>query len=216
MSATTRKLTVFALSLVVLRAVRQELGRGRAPARRSSAPLEAPLEPAREPAVRQVGAGALDEARGRDPQRLAAGAATSEAGDRSGRGFLLVLLGVGLALLVAFAGDLVVRGPERVPTRAPWTIVGADAGRGRAAIVRHGCGACHVIPGIRTARGRVGPQLVDFANQMYVAGVLANVPENLVRWLQDPRGVDPLTAMPDLGVTEQEARDMAAYLYEHP
>lgn len=203
MSAAARKLTVFALSLVVLRALRQDLGRERARARTRPAPP--PRPPRRAPRAAPRAAVAVADLPAARP-----------AGDRSGAGFFVALLVLGAALLAVVAGDLLVRGPRRVPTRAAWSVAGGDPDRGRAAIERHGCGSCHVIPGIREARGRVGPQLVDFASQMYVAGVLANVPENLVRWLQDPRAVDPLTAMPDLGVTEEEARDMAAYLYSTP
>jgi cytochrome c2 len=42
--------------------------------------------------------------------------------------------------------------------------------------------------------------------------VLPNSPENMARWLREPQRYAPLTAMPDLGVTERDARDMAAYL----
>ena len=52
-----------------------------------------------------------------------------------------------------------------------------------------------------------------FARRAYIAGQLPNDPENLVRWIQDPQGVEPGTAMPNLGVTAAVARDMAAYLY---
>ena len=51
------------------------------------------------------------------------------------------------------------------------------------------------------------------AGRTYVGGVLTNTPDNMIRWLQNPKQVDPLTAMPDLGVTEQDARDIAGYLY---
>jgi cytochrome c1 len=43
--------------------------------------------------------------------------------------------------------------------------------------------------------------------------MLPNTPENLVRWLRDPQKLNPRTAMPDLGVTERDAQDIAAYLY---
>jgi hypothetical protein len=43
--------------------------------------------------------------------------------------------------------------------------------------------------------------------------MLPNVPEDLVRWLQYRQQLDPLSAMPDLGMTEKDARDTAAYLY---
>ena len=96
----------------------------------------------------------------------------------------------------------------------PHNIVpGGDAARGRVAAGRYGCGSCHVIPGIPGARGRVGPPLTHFGDRSYVAGALPNEPASLVRWIRDPQDVEPGTAMPDLGVTEQDARDIAAYLY---
>jgi len=90
---------------------------------------------------------------------------------------------------------------------------GGDAERGRAAIRRHGCGSCHTIAGVPGARSLVGPPLAGMAERAYVAGVVENTPLNLQRWIRDPQGVDPRTAMPNLGVTETEARDIAAYLY---
>lgn len=92
-------------------------------------------------------------------------------------------------------------------------IYGGDPDRGARAMIGHGCGACHTIPGVTGARGSVGPHLEGFADRAYVAGVLPNEPGGLVRWLVDPVAHSPMTAMPDLGVTEAEARDMAAYLY---
>ncbi|MGH2353832.1 MAG: c-type cytochrome [Chloroflexota bacterium] len=77
----------------------------------------------------------------------------------------------------------------------------------------YGCGACHVIPGVPGARGAVGPPLTSFAGRTVIAGRLPNTPENLIRWIMNPQAVDPLTAMPDVGVTEADARDIAAYLY---
>jgi cytochrome c1 len=88
---------------------------------------------------------------------------------------------------------------------------GAPA-RGRAVIVRKGCGACHTIPGIRSASGLVGPPLTGFGRRTYIAGELPNNEANLVRWLQAPQSVEPKTAMPNLGLTPAEASDAAAYL----
>jgi cytochrome c len=90
---------------------------------------------------------------------------------------------------------------------------GGDADRGELAILDHGCGACHVIPGVRAARGDVGPPLAGFGRRSLIAGVVPNDPAHLVHWLRDPRAFEPHTAMPDLGLTEREARDVAAYLY---
>ncbi len=92
-------------------------------------------------------------------------------------------------------------------------VVGGDAERGRVAMVESGCGACHRIPGVRNARAMVGPPLDDYAQRGYVAGLLPNRPANLVAWLRDPPAINPGTAMPDLGLSEAVARDMAAYLY---
>lgn len=89
----------------------------------------------------------------------------------------------------------------------------ADPDRGRALIQATGCGACHTIPGIAGAEGSVGPNLTDFADRAYVAGVLPNRPGDLTRWLINPPAHAPETAMPDVGLNEEEARHVAAYLY---
>jgi cytochrome c len=93
------------------------------------------------------------------------------------------------------------------------SLTGGDPDLGRAAIERYGCGSCHTIPGVRGADANVGPSLQKLAGRTYVAGVLPNTPANLTRWIQDPPAVDDKTAMPNLGITEHEARDIAAYLY---
>ncbi|HET9621541.1 MAG TPA: c-type cytochrome [Kofleriaceae bacterium] len=90
---------------------------------------------------------------------------------------------------------------------------GGDRARGLATIERVGCGACHDIPGVRGLHGRLAPSLADFAHRAVIAGALPNDPANLTRWLLDPPRFSPRTAMPALGLTEQEARDVAAYLY---
>ena len=91
---------------------------------------------------------------------------------------------------------------------------GPDPERGRRAMQLYACPSCHIIPGIvGPANIRVGPSLERAGARRYVAGVLPNTPENLARWIADPQEVDPLSAMPDLGVPPDLARDMAAYLY---
>ena len=92
-------------------------------------------------------------------------------------------------------------------------VAGGDAERGKASIERYGCVACHAIPGIAGHGSNVGPPLTKMAKRAYIGGVLPNSPDELVRWLRNPPEVDPRTAMPNLGVSEREARDMAAYLY---
>jgi len=88
-----------------------------------------------------------------------------------------------------------------------------NAVHGKQLIEAYGCGACHLIPGVHAARGMVGPPLEYFAERTMVAGELPNTPENLTLWIEHPRHVEPGTAMPELGVTQDEANDIAAYLY---
>jgi mono/diheme cytochrome c family protein len=83
---------------------------------------------------------------------------------------------------------------------------------GRQATSRYLCATCHTIPGFVSAQHHVGPPLEGMGTRSFIAGVVPNTPENMVRFLQDPKAIDPLSAMPPLGVTEQDARDIAAYL----
>ena len=90
-----------------------------------------------------------------------------------------------------------------------------DEQAGTANIGAYGCGACHAIPGIDGANGTVGPSLADFASHRYIAGRLPNSVDNAVRWIMHPHQIDPQTVMPDLGLSETQARDVVAYLYVH-
>ncbi len=113
----------------------------------------------------------------------------------------------GAAVVISLAGE----GSEPAVDVAD----GSSADRGAEAIERYGCGACHRIGGIDQADGRVGPSLVDFAEKRTIAGVLPNEESALVRWITEPSSIAPGTIMPDLRVTQTEARDIAAYLYTH-
>jgi cytochrome c2 len=84
---------------------------------------------------------------------------------------------------------------------------------GKELIEGYGCGGCHLIPGVHAARGMVGPPLLSFSQRTMIAGELPNTPANLARWIENPKAVEPHTAMPDLGLTEDQAYDVAAYLY---
>jgi cytochrome c1 len=42
--------------------------------------------------------------------------------------------------------------------------------------------------------------------------MLPNTAENLVAWIRDPQGLKPGAKMPALGLTEPQARLVAAYL----
>ncbi len=78
---------------------------------------------------------------------------------------------------------------------------------------KYGCGACHVIPGIGNARGLMGPSLAGIASRPKLEGGLPNDSGNMVRWILDPKSVNPRTLMPDLNMSEQDAHDISAFLY---
>jgi cytochrome c1 len=90
---------------------------------------------------------------------------------------------------------------------------GGEPDRGREELRANGCGACHTIPGVPGANALVGPPLDHMASRSYVAGMLPNNPDNLRRWIMHPQHVKPSNAMPEVGVSEAQARDMTAYLY---
>jgi len=115
----------------------------------------------------------------------------------------LLLAGVMLARVDAL-GAADVATPQNAPQ--------GDARRGAVLISQFGCGTCHVVPGIGSATGNVGPPLSRIGDRAYIAGVLANTPENMERWLMKPQEVVPGNAMPDLGLSERDARDLTAYL----
>jgi cytochrome c len=116
---------------------------------------------------------------------------------------------VGLLLVISAC-----RGNNPTYARAYAPIVeGGNAHRGAAVIAQYGCGSCHTIPGVRAADGLVGPPLLWWSRRTFIAGEIPNTPANLVRWVRSPQSVEPQTAMPELGLTDQQARDVAAYLY---
>jgi cytochrome c1 len=102
---------------------------------------------------------------------------------------------------------------EREEAPGQFRVIDGSPEFGRALIAEYGCTACHDIPGIGAVTGTVGPALDGFGDRAYIAGRLPNRPRALISWLRDPPAIDPETAMPALGLTEAEARDVAAYLY---
>lgn len=98
------------------------------------------------------------------------------------------------------------------PRRSAPDLRVGDAAAGRDALQQYLCATCHVIPGVAGATHHVGPSLAGIASRPYIAGMLPNTPANMQRWLRQPGSVKPGSAMPDLGLTEQDARDIAAFL----
>ncbi|MBP0445407.1 c-type cytochrome [Roseomonas sp. SSH11] len=92
-------------------------------------------------------------------------------------------------------------------------ITGGDPSRAPELMIRYGCGGCHAIPGVPGATGRVAAPLTGLRERVYVGGVVRNSADNLVAWIVDPRSLSPRSAMPRTGITEAEARDVAAFLY---
>lgn len=110
-------------------------------------------------------------------------------------------LAVWCSLLLAACG-----GSETAPA------LGGDPEAGRLLLRQYGCGTCHRIPGVPGAVGNVGPSLEAVGRRVYLAGRVPNAPENMARWIMEPRKFDPETAMPDMQVTETQVRHMVAYL----
>jgi cytochrome c2 len=84
--------------------------------------------------------------------------------------------------------------------------------RGADLIIASGCGTCHSIPSIAGARGNVGPPLDHIGTRVFIAGMLRNTPDNMVRWLRNPQAIIPGNAMPDMNLNEAQARDITTYL----
>lgn len=124
-----------------------------------------------------------------------------------GRWMRRAVLATAAALLAAACGN------EAERMRRGAALTGGDPHRGREQIRQYGCNTCHTVPGVRGADAQVGPPLAGVGGRMYIAGVLSNTPANMILWVKDPPSVDSLTAMPNTGVTDRDARDIAAYLY---
>ncbi|MGZ7100234.1 MAG: c-type cytochrome [Candidatus Angelobacter sp.] len=112
---------------------------------------------------------------------------------------------------VLILAALTLAGCDKPSSTEPLT--GGNPKVGKQLIESFGCAACHEIKGVPLGQSQVGPSLKDIRKSAYVGGVLPNSADNLMKWIQHPREVNPKTAMPELGVTEAQARDIAAYLY---
>lgn len=120
---------------------------------------------------------------------------------------LRVAVAMGLLLLTAACGAA-----EETATGVQETIAG-DVEAGRVALDSYGCGTCHHVPGVPSATGGTGPPLDGWAERRFIAGSLPNEPAYLIQWIRFPQAIEPGTAMPNLDVTEEDARNMGAYLY---
>jgi cytochrome c2 len=120
---------------------------------------------------------------------------------------------VQLGLLAALMGLLAACSALQLSAQPARPVPGGDVQRGAAAIRAYGCGSCHNIPGVAGADSMAGPPLDDWADRQYISGKLPNQPELLIQWVRFPQAIEPGGAMPNLDVTEQDARDISAYLF---
>ncbi|TIT22832.1 MAG: cytochrome c [Mesorhizobium sp.] len=119
-----------------------------------------------------------------------------------------------VVLVAALAGILLYFEQSRRVEQKADNATGGVGARAIPIMMANGCAGCHTITGVPGAKGLVGPRLdASLATRVYVGGVLRNRPENLIRWIRAAREISPHTAMPSTRISEQEARDVAAYLY---
>ncbi|MCD2512172.1 c-type cytochrome [Comamonas endophytica] len=85
--------------------------------------------------------------------------------------------------------------------------------RGKALLGQYQCGACHTIPEVPISRGPVAQPLDAWSQRSYIAGRIPNTPAMLAQWIMAPQALVPGTAMPDMGVSAEDARAMAAFLF---
>ena len=118
-----------------------------------------------------------------------------------------------LLLTIVLTSALSACGPTGQAKRWAAETTGGEFDRGKVALQHYGCIACHTIDGVSQSEALVGPPLTRMAGRSYLAGNMPNNAQNLLHFIQHPRQVHNDTAMPEMGVTESDARDIAAYLY---
>ena len=127
----------------------------------------------------------------------------------------LIWIGISAAVVVALAGASAAQAwmNARQTQDVARAMTGGDPSRAPELMRRYGCAGCHTISGIHGGDGQVGGPLSGIRKRVYVGGVVTNSPDNLIRWIFNPHQFSPRTAMPATGISEREARDVAAYLY---
>jgi cytochrome c oxidase subunit 2 len=111
---------------------------------------------------------------------------------------------------------VIVRPPEEferwvAAQKTPPAEPSGAAADGRAIFARSACVGCHTIQGV--SAGVLGPDLTHFGSRtMLAGGMWPNTPENVAAWVKDPQRLKPGVKMPDLGLTDEQARAVAAYL----
>lgn len=127
----------------------------------------------------------------------------------------LIWIGISAAVVAVLAGWPATQAwmTESQTEDVARAMTGGDPSRAPELIRRYGCAGCHTISGIHGGDGQVGGPLADIRKRVYVGGVVTNTPDNMIQWIVNPQHFSPRTAMPPSGISESEARDVAAYLY---
>jgi hypothetical protein len=120
------------------------------------------------------------------------------------------------AIVIVGAAAAVVRHQreQQKQTERAIAMTGGRPDRALGIITHYGCAGCHAIPGVRAPGGLAAPPLSGLAQRLYIGGATPNTPDNLVRWIVNPKQFSAATAMPVTGISETEARDVAAYLFQ--
>jgi cytochrome c len=140
-------------------------------------------------------------------------------------------LGISGLLLAAIVGGLLVvmnpafhtgrfggtpnqLGEPVVAGGGPQVEPGSPAAAGVALLTSKPCAGCHVIPGVPGATGTTGPSLAGVASRMKIAGgaVDNKGPDDLKAWILNPASKKPGTIMPNVGLSDDEATNIVAYL----
>ncbi|PWU18638.1 MAG: cytochrome c oxidase subunit II [Candidatus Rokuibacteriota bacterium] len=94
---------------------------------------------------------------------------------------------------------------------APVESQDALAQEGKDVFGKSACVGCHTIAG--TSAGQIGPDLTHFASRKTFAGsLMGSTPENLIKWIENPDHMKPGARMPNLGMTADQSKALAAYL----
>ncbi len=115
--------------------------------------------------------------------------------------------------------NLVVHAPDQYAAWARDAVAQADrlrdpaTQRGRETFLALACTGCHTVKGT-SASGKVGPDLSTIASKKSIAGgAISPVNEDtLTRWIKNPQAMKPNTTMPNLGLSDEQVRDIVQWL----
>jgi len=95
--------------------------------------------------------------------------------------------------------------------KAPAAEPTGDAAAGKDLFASRACVGCHTIRGVAT--GTLGPDLTHFGSRaLFGAGLWPTTPENVAAWVKDPPALKPGSRMPNLGLSDADAKALALYL----